>query len=179
MRDVVLYIATSLDGFIARADGSIDWLDAYAGGDFGYEGFLAGVDTLLVGGVTYRQMLTFEEWPYADKRMIVFTRSEPAVADPRVEFVLEDPAGFVRQLKTGAGSRIWLVGGAGVISVLADAGLIDEIIVSTIPLLLRAGIPLAWPGPADRDATADVPLGLVSSVALERGVVQSTYRVVR
>jgi dihydrofolate reductase len=171
MSDVVLYIAASVDSYIAREDGSIDWLEPYEGGDYGYEAFYAGVDTLLVGGNTYRQALGFGEWPYPGKRVIVFTRHEPADGDERVEFVTHDVAGFVSRLKEQPGGVIWLVGGARIVATLIDAHLVDELIVSVVPVLLRSGIPLAWPG------DGQVGLDLVRSAELEGGIVQLTYRV--
>ncbi|MDO8964930.1 MAG: dihydrofolate reductase family protein [Coriobacteriia bacterium] len=171
MRPVVLYIATSLDGFIAREDGSIEFLDPWADGDYGYDRFYAGVDTLLIGGNTYRQALEFEEWPYDGKRVIVFTRHIPADGDERVEFVTNDVAGFTRRLRAEDGKTIWLVGGAQIIGTLIDADLVDELIVSLVPIILGAGVPLVWPG------ERDVPLELVSSVDADGGVVQMRYRV--
>src|SRR5512136_1672286 len=98
MRRVVLFIATSADGFIAREDGAIDWLPSGDGSDYGYHAFIKRVDTLLMGRRTYEQLLTIGPFPYPDKRTYVFTRKKRIGDSPRnhpsVRFVDEDPVFF-------------------------------------------------------------------------------------
>ena len=174
MRRIVLYIATSLDGYIARADGSLDWLDAAAvpGEDYGYGEFLAGCDTLLVGGVTFRQLLGSGEYPYAGKSVYVFTRQGPVDVPEgaEVEFVDIDPAVLAGRLLEEPGDDIWLVGGTAIIRSLMDAGLVDEIIVSVIPVVLGEGRALFASG------TLEKRLELLDERSYPGGIVQLRYR---
>lgn len=144
MRIISLYIATSLDGFIARSDGRVDWLDAIPNPDqldYGYDTFLASVDTTLMGNNTYQTVLGFGgNFPYADKINYVFSRTKHPAA-PYVQYVTEDPATFVQRLKQADGSGIWLIGGGQLNTILLNAGLIDELIISIAPVVLGAGIP--------------------------------------
>ena len=100
MPQTTLYIAASVDGYIADANGGVTWLPSgdSNGNDYGYAAFYASVDALLMGRRTYDQVLTFGEWPYPGKPAYVFTRHPPAAAPPGVEFVSADPAGFLSGL---------------------------------------------------------------------------------
>lgn len=152
MRKVRLYIAQSLDGFIAREDGKVDWLEVEPGGeepgtDYGYAEFLAQIDTTLMGYNTYREILGFGiPFPYPDKTNYVFSRNHKKEDENPVEFISSDATGFVANLKSDSGKDIWLIGGAELNRVLLDAGLIDEIIVTTKSTLLGSGIPLFGKG---------------------------------
>ena len=140
MRRIILNIACSLDGYIAREDGSIDWLPT-VGGDFGMKKFLDSVDAVLLGRTTYEQILTFDcNYPYADKKSYVFS-SKPGESKDGVEFV-SDMVNFSKKLVELPGKDIWLVGGGEIISSFLKAGLIDEIILSTLPIVIGSGIPL-------------------------------------
>jgi dihydrofolate reductase len=141
MRKVILYVAPSLDGFIARKDGSIDWFTKYESTDedYGYNAFLEGIDALLMGRKTYEQILGFREWPYDGKQCFVF--SKESINDPRVTAVPE-PVPFTRALKEKDGKNIWLVGGGQAIALLLVHGLIDELILTIIPVILGGGIRL-------------------------------------
>lgn len=145
MRKVKLFISTSLDGYIARSNGEIDWL--YTDQDYGYKSFLETVDTLLMGGVTYRQILGFSsEWPYSDKRAVVFTHDLSLESNDEITFIHHDLAGATDRLKREESKKdIWLVGGASINTELLNAGLIDEIWLFKMPLLLGSGIPLFHP----------------------------------
>ena len=141
-RPVVLYIATSLDGYIADDRGGIDWLTEIAGdGDYGYVDFLATVDAIVMGRTTYDQVLTFGDWPYFGKKCYVFT-SRKAAPDPNVELVKGDVTAFVRRLRTTVSGSIWLVGGAGLADAFFKAKLVDKLVITVVPLLLGSGIPL-------------------------------------
>jgi dihydrofolate reductase len=174
VRRIVLYIAESLDGCIARPDGSLDWLDAAAvpGEDYGYGEFLASCDTLLVGGVTFRQLLGFGEYPYTGKRVYVFTRQGPVDVPEGADtaFVDTEPADLARRLLDEPGDDIWLVGGSAIIQPIMDAGLVDEIILSIIPVVLGDGIPLFAPG------TLEKRLELLDERSYPGGIVQLRYR---
>lgn len=173
MRRVVLFIATSADGFIAREDGAIDWLPSVDGDDYGYNGFIKTVDTLLMGRRTYEQLLTFGPFPYADKRTFVFTRrmrlgGGPGM-HPSISLVHEDPVPFVRRLRRQSGGTIWLVGGARLIQPLQEAALIDEYVISICPVFIGSGIPLF------RRADREAQLRLTRHRAYSTGVVQLTF----
>ncbi|WP_042167668.1 dihydrofolate reductase family protein [Paenibacillus gorillae] len=142
-RPVTLYIAISMDGYIARENGEIDWLYEIEGeGDNGYSEFYETIDTVLMGNKTYEH--TFEladQFPYPDKTCYVFSRSEKAPA-PHVTFINEDVTGFIEKLKEQDRSKIWIVGGAEILDVLLKNSLVDEFILTMMPTILGKGIPL-------------------------------------
>ena len=146
MRKVKLFIATTLDGYIAGPNGEIDWLQAGVGHDYGYERFYASIDTTLMGNSTYQLTLTAPKFPYPDKSNYVFTRGTPPPDTSDVRFVSGDIAAFVRSLKQESGKDVWLVGGGQVSTVMLNQGLIDEMIMTIFPLVLGEGIPLFAPG---------------------------------
>ena len=127
MRKIKLYIATSLDGKIARPDGGLDWLpdpadDAYKHEDYGYDELLSSVDTTLMGYKTYEVCLGFGDWAYKDQLTYVFSRNPERKMIPEAKLVTEDPVEFTRKLKQTAGKDIWLIGGGEIIRLLHDAG---------------------------------------------------------
>ena len=138
MRKVVVYIASSLDGYIARENGDIDWLPEPS--ESGYNAFYKSVDTIIMGKTTYAQVLTFGSYPYKNKKSFVFSRTNRD-NDDNVEFV-SDIAKFVDDDFPGAGKNIWLVGGSQIIASFLKQRAIDEIIITVIPVLLGKGIPL-------------------------------------
>jgi dihydrofolate reductase len=170
-RRVVLYVANSLDGFIAREDGSVDWLfDPYA---HGYEFFYEDVDTVIMGRKTYDQALSFEEAPYSSKRAIIFSRTAKPSPYAGLEFTTERPEEVVRKLKEEDGGMIWLVGGREISELLIANELIDELIVSIHPKILINGIPLV----ASKDCAVD--LKLVTYEVFKSGLVQLRYEIVK
>lgn len=138
MTKILVYIASSLDGYIAREDGGVDWLPESS--DSSYDAFYKSIDTVIMGKTTYDQVLTFGDYPYKDKKSFVFTRTSKD-NDPNVEFV-SDVEKFVKDGFPGAGDNIWLVGGAKIIALFLNLGVVDEIITTIIPVLLGKGIPL-------------------------------------
>lgn len=148
IRLLKLYIAASLDGYIAGHEGEIDWLDAGGDLDYGYQEFYESVDTTLMGNSTYPLTLTVDEFPYKKKTNYVFTRGTPPADTEYVRFVSGDISAFVRSLKEAPGEDIWLVGGGQINTVMLNDGLIDEIILTVFPLVLGKGIPLFAPGAA-------------------------------
>lgn len=143
-RNVVLFIASSLDGYIATEDESLDWLERVEGeGDNGFSEFYDTVDTVLMGKKTYDWVMrqNLDEFPYKGKATFVFTRSAVEDADD-VMFVKENMALFMQQLKNKEGKNIWLVGGGDLVQSFLQVDLIDEIIVTIAPTLLGKGIPL-------------------------------------
>ena len=145
-----VYIATSVDGFIARADGAIDWLEHDAGDDdYGFHAFMASIDAIILGRATYQQVLGFGVWPYKGKRVTVYSRTlgpddTPEHLRDQVEFSGLPPGELLDQLGRAGVAHVYVDGGKTVQSFLA-AGLIDELIISRMPILLGAGIPLFGP----------------------------------
>lgn len=167
MRKIVLFIACSLDGFIARENGDVDWL--FTDQDYGYTGFFADVDTVLMGRRTYDQVLTFGEYPYKGTEGYVFSRKRGAGKDANVTFVSDDPVDFVWKLKQGPGNVIWLVGGGELIHPFVRQNLIDEYQIFVHPVVLGSGIPLF------RSPLPETWLRLERTRAFESGLVQLTY----
>lgn len=150
MGKVVLYIASSLDGYIARSDGGISWLDDFPldEEDYGYGALLERTGALVMGANTYRQVLGFGEWPYRGLAVYVMTHGKLTVSpDARVEAYDGKPKPLVERIQAETGKDVWLVGGAQVIRAFLEADLIDEYIISVIPVMLGDGIPL-FPGVA-------------------------------
>jgi dihydrofolate reductase len=170
MRKLMLFIATSLDGYIARPEGSIDWM--FTDHDYGYPAFFAGIDTVIMGRKTYDLALSFGAYPYAGTEGYVFSR-EQRPPDGNVAFVSEAPASFVDRLKRLEGRDIWLVGGSEIIAECLAHDLVDELIISVHPLLLGHGIPLFAPGLPELD------FALMRAEGFASGLVQSSYRRVR
>ena len=175
---VSVYIATSLDGFIARKDGELDWLNAAnatvpACEDLGYHEFIESVDVLVMGRKTYEQVLSFGGWPYGETRVVVLSRDPirflPDVPDT-VSHSSESPRDLYDRL-SGEGVRHVYVDGGVTIQGFLSEDLIDEITATVIPVILGEGIPLF--GPLEND----VLLNHVRTKAYDFGFVQTTYQV--
>jgi len=166
---VSVFIATSVDGFIARPNGDLDWLPAGGGEPHGYNEFIASVDALVIGRKTFEKVLTFEAWPYGDKRVVVLS-SHPvdlsAAGGGVVEQMAGPPAGIVSQLAARGAHHLYVDGGITIQRFL-QAGLIQRLIITRVPVLIGDGIPLF--GTLQRDirlrhvATQQYPSGLVKS----------------
>ena len=167
---IILYIATSLDGFIARKNGSVDWLSPYekSGEDYGYKEFYDSVGTVVMGNTTYKQALTFGE-SYKDKNCFVFSRKTNKNKKNNVTFVNGDVKKFVNELNLKNGKNIWLVGGASIIDEFLKLDLIDEFIISIIPILLGEGIPLF------KGDNVESQLKLLNVKSYDSGLVQVHY----
>lgn len=140
---VSVYIATSLDNFIARDDGGLDWLEDVqdaGGGDYGYAGFMATVDVVVLGRSTYDAVRTFDTWPFAGKRVIVLTnrRLVPAFGETPYAGAL---GVLMDQLGADGAQRVYLDGGATIRQGL-DEGIVDDMTLSIVPVLLGNGRPL-------------------------------------
>ena len=168
-----VFIGTSVDGFIARLNGDLDFLPAGGGEPHGYREFMETVDALVIGRKTYETVLAFETWPYAEKPVFVLSTRPlaPAPPDAVVEHMSGDPAEIVSQLQTRGIKHVYVDGGITIQGFL-QAGLIQRLIITRVPVLIGDGISLFGPLPHDvrleHVATRDYPSGLV----------QTEYRVV-
>jgi len=172
MPEVILYIAVSLDGYIARKDGGIEWLAGVErpDTDYGYAAFYRSVDAALMGRKTWELALSFGDWPYPGKPSYVFTRQKLTSGRNDVTFTSAAPGQLLEELETRGCRRVWLVGGAELVAAFQKARLIDEYIVSVIPVILGEGIPLFLPTGVEQG------LELVGSQRYPSGLVQMTYR---
>jgi dihydrofolate reductase len=143
MRKLILYSAVSLDGFIARLDGEIDWLfQGQEGQDYGYNAFSQSVDTVIMGGKTFRQVLGFgDPFPYEDKNCYVYTRDVSLSFESAI-FIHHDLIEHTKKLKSQEGKNIWLIGGGQINTLHLNAGLVDEIQLFIHPVILGHGIRL-------------------------------------
>lgn len=169
MRKVILFIAASLDNYIARKDGSVDWL--FADGDYGFTEFYAGIDTIVTGRKTYDKSKEYGGDPYKGKRLIVFTRSEKLNDENKTEFVNDDIVEFMRKLKNEDGKNIWLLGGGEITKEFLLNDLIDEIVVAIHPVILGEGIPLFYSIPKQTN------LELTDHKIFKNGLVELFYSV--
>jgi dihydrofolate reductase len=174
-----VYIATSLDGFIAREDGDLDWLPGVDTGsheeDYGYEAFMSTVDALVMGRGTYEKVLTFGSWPYGTKRVVVLSGGPlefPPAVPPSVEAMSGSPAEVMSRLSADGAKHLYIDGGKTIQRFLSD-GLIDRLILTRIPVLLGSGIPLFG------RLTRDIKLRHVATRSYSSGLVQSEYEVVK
>ncbi|MFT3923491.1 MAG: dihydrofolate reductase family protein [Myxococcales bacterium] len=165
-----VFIAISADGFIAREDGSLDWLARVErpGEDYGYGAFADSVDALVIGSETYRVALGFPRWPYGDKRCLVLTRRE-LTARHNEEFFDGSVEDLVSQLAAQGARHLYVDGGAVIRQFLA-ARLVDRLTLSVIPVLLGSGIPLFGGGNSEQD------LRLEQARTFPSGLVQLSYR---
>jgi dihydrofolate reductase len=166
---VSIFIGTSLDGFIARPNGDLDWLPEGGGEPHGYDEFIASVDALVIGRKTFEKVLTFETWPYGDKRVVVLS-SGPIDLSAAVGGVVEQMAGppdeIVSQLAASGAHHLYIDGGITIQGFLS-AGLIQRLIITRVPVLIGDGVPLFGTLPHDirlrHVATRHYPSGLVQS----------------
>ncbi|KXB31633.1 deaminase [Dechloromonas denitrificans] len=173
---VSVFIATSLDGFIARPNGELDWLErgnavVPPGEDCGYQAFMASVDVLVIGRLTYEKVLSFGDWPYASQRVIVLSSGKqvrPAPAPYVVESSNEAPRQLLARLHSEGCRHVHLDGGLTIQGFLRE-GLVDELTITTIPVLLGSGRPLFGP------VNQDMPFRLTASQSFAFGFVQNTY----
>lgn len=174
-RRVILFIAVSLDGYIAGEDGDIGWLSSVErpGEDYGYAEFIASVDTVILGRKTYDAVLSFGiPYPHADKQCYIITRSERP-PEKNIVFYRDPVKQLISRLKKEQGKNIFVDGGAEVVQLMQKDMLIDEYIVSIIPIILGKGIRL-FKGNDLREN-----LRLLSVRSFESGLVQIQYTVQR
>lgn len=172
MSSVILYIACTLDGYIAGKDGDISWLHPFehTGEDYGYAAFLSHVGAIIMGGKTYRQALGFGPWPYSGIPChVVTTQALTNPPDASISAFCGDVSELVAQIRQETGKDIWLVGGSRLITQFANARLIEEYIISIVPLLLGDGIPLF------QGLSSKQNLTLTGSTSYASGIVQLHY----
>ncbi len=173
-----VFIAASLDGYIARADGGIDWLidaDNKPEADFGYNEFIKNIDVIIMGRKTFEQILSFDNWPYRNIKLVVLTTDKIFLPDNfnrDVEITNEPPVDLIKRLEKEKFSHAYIDGGKTIQNFLRE-GLIDEITVTTIPVLIGVGISLFG------SLSSDVKLKLLSSRFYDNGFVQSKYKVIK
>jgi len=175
-RKIIAYIATSADGYIARKDGSFDFLDRPSPrGNYGIGEFFKSIDTILWGRKTYDQALTRGGVdPFGKKtKNYVFTHHPPKSPASGVEFVNEPVGPFAKRLRGSPGKHIWMMGGGGIIGSFLNAGAIDEFSIHVIPVFIGEGIPLIAPG------RRTVALKLLDTRRFSDGVVHLHYRVAK
>ena len=168
-----VFVGTSLDGFLARRDGSFDFLPEGGGEPHGYDEFIAGIDAIVVGRNTFDVVRAFPQWPYGKKRVVVLS-SKPVdfsfVRDGVVEWMSGEPAEIVAKLAATGAKNLFVDGGLTIQRFLA-AGLIERVVITRVPVLIGEGIPLFGA------LTADIQLRHVSTRSFPSGLVQSEYAV--
>jgi dihydrofolate reductase len=171
-RKIIVHIATSADGYIARPDGSLDWLTNRPApkGFYGMPQFMRTVDAKLLGRKTFDLSVEMGAPFSANDRHYVFSRRPPPASVPAgVEFVSQPIGAFARRLRAQAGKSVWMMGGGEIIASFLDEDAIDEFIISVVPIFIGKGIPLIAP------RHREVPLKLRSVKPFSDGVVQVHY----
>lgn len=168
-----VFVGTSVDGFIARADGELDFLDAGGDEPHGYEEFMATVDALVIGRKTYEIVLAFDAWPYGEKPVFVLSTKPlaPAPAAAKVERLWGTPPDVVAELDARGIGHAYIDGGITIQGFL-EAGLIQRLIVTRVPVLIGSGIPLFGA------TTRDIVLEHIATRQYRGGLVQSEYEVI-
>lgn len=175
-RKIIVYVATSADGYIARPDGDVGWLDRpQPKGNYGSAAFFKTIDTILWGRKTYRKGIEMGMKPSgfgAGIKNYVFSRKAQK-SSPAFEFVNEPVKPFAQRLRAQRGKNIWMMGGGEIIASFLDEGEIDEFSIHLIPILIGEGIPLVQP------RHRSIPLRLLSTKKFPDGVVHLNYRVAK
>lgn len=170
-RKVILYIAASLDGYIAKPEDDLSFLSTVEkkDEDYGYENFMSTVDTVIIGRKTYDWILNNADFPYSDKKTFVITRI-PGPSSGKITFYTGKLKDLILQLKSEDGINIYCCGGAEIVNEFLKDDLIDEFVISIIPILVGKGIQLF------RDGRPEQKLEFVSVKSFETGLVQLHYR---
>ena len=179
-RKIVVYIATSADGYIARPDGDVGWLNRRARGDYGIGTFYRTIDTILFGRKTYDWAVNYHKKRGKTTGMFdtsvtnyVFSRKPPKRPADGVQFVSEPVSAFARRLRAMPGKDIWMMGGGGLIASFLDAGEIDAFDIHVVPVFIGEGIPLIAP------RHRDVRLRLSGTKRYADGVVRLRSEIAR
>jgi dihydrofolate reductase len=177
--ECAVFVGVSLDGFIARPNGDLDWLMGEGGGDsaeYGYNEFIAGIDAIVMGRKTFEKVLTFDKWYYGTKRVVVLSGrlldlSTAQVRGGVVEQMAGSPAEIASKLAASGARHLYVDGGITVQQFLR-AGLIHRLIISRLPVLIGEGIPLFGSVPGD------IRLRHVATRTYPGGMVQSEYETI-
>jgi dihydrofolate reductase len=174
---VSVFVGASVDGYLARRNGDLDWLPADGGEPHGYDEFIAGVDAIVIGRKTYETVLSFGEWPYGAMRVVVLSGRPLDLTVPRarganVEQSGGEPADILSRLAASGVGHVYLDGGLTIQGFLR-AGQVDRLIITRVPVLIGEGIPLFGP------VVSDIRLEHVQTRSFASGLVQSEYRVAR
>ncbi|WP_455221017.1 dihydrofolate reductase family protein [Kaarinaea lacus] len=176
---ISVYIATSVDGFIARKNGDLDWLSEGSSEDdnedYGYQVFFDSIDVLVMGRNTFEKVLSFEAWPYAGKKVIVLSNKEldiPGNIKESIEIKSCTPSELVKDLEFSGAEHLYIDGGK-TIQAFLNANLIDEMTITRIPVIIGEGISLF--GAVDHD----IKLQHIETRQYPNGYVQSRYKVSR
>ncbi len=171
-----VYIATSLDGFIAKPDGDVEWLHdpsfTIEGEDFGYSRFISSIDALIMGRKTFEKVLTFGDWPY-EKPVITLSSNSLIIAkelEGKIHLMNGSPSEVLNQATKKFGYKSFYIDGGTTIQRFLSAGLIDQLIITKIPVILGQGIPLF-----DK-MNSNLNLELLDSTKFDNGFVQLTYQ---
>jgi dihydrofolate reductase len=167
------FVGTSVDGFIARRNGDFDFLPEGGGEPHGYDEFMASVDVLVIGRNTFEKVLSFEQWPYGDKRVVVLSSRAiaPNIRGAVIEHMSGSPAEITARLAASGAGHAYIDGGITVQRFLR-AGLIQRLVITRVPVLIGEGIPLFGALPHD------VQLRHVLTTTYPSGLVKSEYEVV-
>lgn len=174
MPKVILYIAASLDGFIAKPDGNLDWLTTWpnpANLDYGYANLLKSIGTIVMGRKTYNEVLSFGiDWPYAEYETYVISNNDDLkILTPNTKLVSSGINQLIALLKDHSTKDIWLVGGGALVTSFLNDDLIDTMIITTVPVILGEGIPLFPNKPKE------TRWKLISVEKFDTGLVSLTY----
>ena len=171
-----VYIATSLDGFIARKDGSIDWLPTPSEGeDYGWSEFISQIDAIIMGRITFEKVLSFDKWPYEGTHVVVLSNSRKDVPTHllgKAEVMSGPLNDLLHQLEQRKLSQFYIDGGKTIQNFL-NADLVDNLKITTIPVLIGSGIPLFG------YLTSDLKWEHEYTKTYEQGLVKSSYRRLR
>ena len=165
---ISVFVGTSVDGFIARTNGALEFLPPGGGEPHGYNEFIATVDAIVIGRKTFESVMDMEDWPYAGKRVVVLSSRPVDVskAGGVVEHMSGSPAEVVAQLTASGASHLYIDGGITIQGFLR-AGLVQSLVITRVPVLIGEGIPLFGALPCDvrlrHVATRHYPSGLVQS----------------
>lgn len=172
MKKIKLYIATSIDGYIARCDGDLDWLTSFPNPektDYGYASFFDSVDTVLMGSLTYLSIVSMDvKWPYKDKTTYIISHNHKD-NNEKIQFIHENIIETISKLREEQGKDIWLAGGGKLTSFLLKYDLIDEMIITTIPVILGSGTPLFPDNPIES------AWQIKGNTTYNNGVIQTSY----
>jgi dihydrofolate reductase len=168
-----VFIGTSVDGFIARRNGALDFLPVDGGEPHGYDEFMAGIDALVIGRNTFETVLAFPQWPYGSKRVVVLS-SRPldfsTVRGGTVEQMSGSPAEIIAKLAASGAHNLYIDGGITIQRFLR-AGLIDRLIITRVPVLIGEGVPLFAALPRD------IKLHHVATNHYSSGLVKTEYQI--